>query len=274
MSQLRVADGRKPRARSIAVVALAAIVACTVAIAVASPVLAQTTPASTDSTRRDTSIVDSIRRDTVRIRDAHALQAALYAVVIAPAGLMSIIPPDSAPVSNPLGYWNDHVSLYASGGLASGRDGPILGASWTGTGSIELLRRGLIVEARLEQFQLLRQVEYRTLRAGRLWHSRARLAAGIMAGYRDVPGLRRQQGVEVAFPFIAGGSRTWMRWESSYVLSNRQSSWNYRLQWEHRPRGGPLIVGCNVELDSWELRNHGELSHGSFGMLVGTTFGR
>ena len=269
-----MADGRKPRTRSIMVLALAMFAACAPIIATGSLALAQTTPTPSDSTRRDSSIVDSIRRDTVRIRNPHALQAALYAVVIAPAGLMSIIPPDSAPVSNRLGYWNEHVSLYASGGLASGRDGPILGASWTGTGSIELLRRGVIVEARLEQFQLLRHVEYRTLRVGRLWHTRARLAGGIVAGFRDAPGLRRQQGVEIAFPFIAGGSRTWMRWESSYVLSNRQSSWNYRLQWEHRPRGGPLIVGCNVEPDSWELRNHGELSHGSFGMLVGTTFGR
>ena len=269
-----MADGRKPGARSIMVLALATFAACAAIISTGSLALAQTTPAASDSARHDSSIADSIRRDTVRIRNAHGLEAALYAVVIAPAGLMSIIPPDSAPVPHPLGYWDDHVSLYASGGLASGRDGPILGASWTGTGSIELLRRGVIVEARREQFQLLRHVEYRTIRAGRLWHSRARLAAGITAGYRDAPGLRRQQGVEVAFPFIAGGSRTWMRWESSYVLSNRQSSWNYRLQWEHRPRGGPLIIGCNVELDSWELRNHGELSHGSFGMLLGTTFGR
>lgn len=95
-----------------------------------------------------------------------------------------------------------------------------------------------------------------------------------MVGYRDAPGLRKQQGVDLAFPFFAGGSRTWMRYETSYVLSDRQSSWNYRLQWEHRPGGGPVIIGCNVELDSWEIRNHGELSHGSFAMLIGTTLGR
>lgn len=100
------------------------------------------------------------------------------------------------------------------------------------------------------------------------------MARGITAGYRDVPGLRRQQGVEIAFPCVIGGPRTWTRLESSYVLSNRQSRWNYRLQWEHRPGGGPLIVGSHIELDSWKIRNHGALSHGSFGLLIGTTIGR
>jgi hypothetical protein len=208
------------------------------------------------------------------LTNPHALQAALYAVVFAPSGLLKIAEQDTAQHGGPLGYWNDHVSFYVTGGLASGHDGPILGASWTGSGNLEVLWRSTFAEARMEQFRLLDHVEYRTVRVGRLFHPDARMAGGVTLGYRSVRNLRAHEGVEIGFPFIYGGRNTWTRFEAAYVLSEKQSSWNYRLQWERRVGRGPFIVGCNVELKSWEIRNHGQLSHGMFAIVLGTTAGR
>ena len=200
------------------------------------------------------------------------MEGAFFALAAAPAGLAAIIPKDSTRRPGTLGFWSDHASLYVTGGLASGRDGPILGASWTGSGNIEVVRRGTMLEVRVEHFKLHDHVEYRTVRVGRMFHTDARMVGGVTLGYRSVRNLRAHEGVEVGFPFVRGGENAWMRLESAYVMSTKQSSWNYRLQGERRVNGGPFIAGFNIELNSWELRNHGELSHGHVSLLIGTTY--
>ena len=237
--------------------------------------IAQSIGTPKDTVARDTARADSVRTDSVRVvKNMHGMQAALYAIALAPSGLLPLIAEDSSPHSDTLAYWRDHLSLYATEGLASGRRGPILGASWTGSGSVELLLHGAFVEARVERFKLLSHVEYRTVRVGRLWHPLPPVAGGITIGYRSVRNLRAHEGVEVAFPFIAGRNDALLRFESAYVILNRQWTWNYRLQGERRLGRTPFSVGCNVEFKSWAIRNHGELSHGSFGLVLGTVFGR
>jgi hypothetical protein len=100
------------------------------------------------------------------------------------------------------------------------------------------------------------------------------MAGGVMIGYRDVRGPRPHDGVEVAFPFVVGGSGGWVRLETAYVMSPKQSSWNYRLQWERLQGNGPVTLGIRLDLNSWELRNRGRLSHGVLGILIGTTWPR
>jgi hypothetical protein len=249
------------------------IVSCLIPAAglllVGSAASGQAAPDTTESRARDSVLTDSTRY----VQNPHQMEAVLYALAFAPAGIAALLQPDSSPPRDGgLGYWSNHVALYAAGGLASGRDGPVLGASWTGSGSIEALRHGGFLELRVEQFRLLEHVEYRTVRVGRLFHPRAGAAGGVTLGYRSVHSLRAHEGIEVGFPFVGGGRATWMRLESAYVLSTKQSSWNYRLQAERRIGRGPLIVGCNAEFKTWEIRRHGQLSHGTFAILLGSIY--
>lgn len=238
----------------------------------AGPAFAQTTGTSKDTVVRDSVRRDSGRVDSVRVhQNMHGMQAALYAIAFAPSGLLPLIGSDSLQHSDTLGYWRDHLSLYATEGLASGRRGPVLGASWTGSGSVELLLHGAFIEARLEQYKLLTHVNYRTIRVGRLWHPTPPIAGGITVGYRSARNLRAQEGMEVGFPFVAGRDNALLRFESLYVMS-RQWTWNYRLQGERRLGRSPFTVGCNAEFKSWAIRNHGELSHGTFGIVLGMIF--
>lgn len=202
------------------------------------------------------------------------MEAALYALAFVPSGLLPLVADDSSQHSDTLGFWRDHLSFYATEGLASGRRGPILGASWTGSGSVELLIHGAFIEARLEQYRLLTDVDYRTVRVGRLWHPAPPIAGGVTAGYRSVRKLRAHEGVEVGFPFIVGREDALLRFESAYVILNRQWTWNYRLQGERRLGRSPFTAGFNTEFKSWAIRNHGELSHGSFGIVFGTVLDR
>ena len=249
------------------------VLGCALTLAGGRSVDAQSTGVPKDSVQRDSVAIDSIRADSIpRVTDNYALPAAAIAIVAAPSLLLGILPKDSIRSAPALGYWNDRVSVYATEGLASGRRGPILGASWTGSGSVELFRRGLLVEGRVERFKLLQHVDYLTARAGRLWHPAPPLAGGITLGYRSVPHLRKHEGIEVGFPFIVGRRNAWLRFETSYVMSNRQSSWNYRAQGERRLGRTPFLVGCNAELKSWEIRRYSEASHGSFGIVLGIVF--
>jgi hypothetical protein len=59
--------------------------------------------------------------------------------------------------------------------------------------------------------------------------------------------------------------------ETAYVMSLKQSSWNYRLQAEQLLDQGQVFVGLSLELKSWEIRRHGELSHLTLAMSLGTT---
>lgn len=58
--------------------------------------------------------------------------------------------------------------------------------------------------------------------------------------------------------------------ESAYGMSIKQSSWNYRVQYERRLGTSPLIASLTADFRSWEIRNHGELSHSVFSVGLGT----
>ena len=236
----------------------------------ASPLSAQTPPVRRDSVQRDSASADSVRRDSTAATPNHMLQVALYALVIAPAGLPWIHPKDTVEQPDSLGFWTDHIAVHATGGLASGRDGPILGASWTGSASLEVLSGGTVFEVRSEHLQLHEHVEYRTFRIGQMARPRARYAGGVTIGVRRVRNLPRHEGLEIAFPFVGGGQNAWLRLESAYVMSIKQSSWNYRIQYERRLGTGPFVASITADFRSWEIRDHGELSHRVFSVGLGT----
>ena len=67
------------------------------ALLVSSSAFGQTPKSPKDSVAPDSATVDSIRMDSTRqVKDAYGLEAAFYALAIAPAGLAAIIPKDSA----------------------------------------------------------------------------------------------------------------------------------------------------------------------------------
>ena len=236
-----------------------------------------------DSVRRDSVARDTARRDTVvRYRNPHGMQAALYALVLAP-GLLTTLPDHFGPVDTApppprgpirLGFWRDHASLSVAAGYAAGsRNPPLAGfESWTGAMSVEALVGRTFLEARLEQFRVPESMQYRTVRVGRFARPYPSVVGGVTLGYRDVRGPRpRHRGVEVGFPFVAGRPDWWVRLESDYVMSLHQSTWSYRVQYERLIAGGPFFAGAGVEFKTWEIRRQGELSHSLASIVLGTT---
>ena len=265
------------------------VLAATLALLPGRPTCAQTPTPARDSVVRDSVVRDSVGRDSLPPRSVatdsarraagryvgpHALQGVLYAVVLAPAWMPDFFDPPPPGAPKRLGFWRDHASAFVAGDAASTPEDE----GWTGSGSVEVLRGRLYGEVRLEHFRLNVgppvSLRYRTLRLGRMGHPNPQLAAGVTLGYRDVLGPRAHDGVEVGFPLIAGGPNGWVRLETAYVMSLKQSSWNYGARWQRRLRGGPFFAGLDLELKSWEIRRHGQLSHGTLGVLLGTTYGR
>ena len=214
---------------------------------------------------------DSVRADSTRVLNQHGMLAALYAVLIAPASLLYIAETPARAEPSRLGFWKNHTSLYLAGAVAD-FDADSLGVEiGAGSASVEVLVAGFLAEARLERFQYPEPLRYTTVRVGRLSHPFPEMAGGVTLGYRHVRGPRPHDGLEIGLPFVAGGPGGWVRFETAYVISLRQSSWNYRLQWERLLGRGPFFVGANLELKAWQIRRRGELSHGVLGILFGTT---
>ena len=217
---------------------------------------------------------DSARRAAGRYVGPHALQGVLYGVVIAPAWIPAFLDPPAPNAPTRLGFWRNHASFYMSGsGVATYED-----EGWNASATMELLNGRVYAEARGEHYRLNvgppMSLRYYTLRAGKLGHPNPGIASGVTLGYRHVEGPRDHDGVELASIFVGGGPEAWVRIEAAYVMSLKQSSWNHRLQWQRRLRSGPFIVGAGLELKSWEIRDQGELSHITLGILFGTTHGR
>jgi len=195
---------------------------------------------------------------------------ALYSLVLAPAAILYFADIPERPEPSRLPCWRDHASIYVAGGRGATPDDESLD-HWAGSASFEVLRRGFIAEARVEHFRVPEYLQYRTARVGRLSHPLPVIAGGVTIGYREVRGPRAHDGLEIGFPFIAGHRAWWMRFETAYVLSTRQSSWNYRLQSEWLLGRGPFIVGFAAELQAWEIRRRGRLSPGTLAVLLGMT---
>lgn len=251
---------------------VAILVAAALALPAADAVACQAPQPARDSMPSDSVPSDSARPRSVRDKGhPHAMQAALYAALFAPAAIAYIAEERRREPSR-LGFWRDHASLYLAGGggVANAANGDCL-TRVAAAAAIEILMRGFLVEARVEHFAVPEYLRYRSLRVGRLRHPDPAMAAGITVGYRDVSGPRAHDGVEIGFPFVAGGRTRWLRMEAAYVMSFRQSSWNYRLQGERLLGDGPFFVGLGVDLKAWEIRRHGELSHATLMMSFGTT---
>jgi hypothetical protein len=245
-------------------------VALVLALGGAAPLVAsRASPAQLPPAQPDSAASDSARVHTAVGHGAHEGQLALYALVIAPAGLVTFAG-DSADVTDSLPLSRDHFSFSLGAGLASGSDGPMLGASGSGSLHLELFRSGTVLALRAERYMLAnRQVDYLTIRMGHALRPRPRAIGGVTVGFRFVPRLRRHQGVEIAFPFIAGGRRSHVRLESAWVISLEQVSWSYQVRYDRRIGTGPWTIGLNADLEDREIRNHGRLSHYSVGVVLG-----
>lgn len=204
----------------------------------------------------------------------HAMMAALYRVVIAPGGLLCLAMPDSQPDDGRrLAFARDHLRLYVSGGpISAGTDTDDVYSTWASLAAAELLVNTFLLEARIERFLMPDELTYASIRVGRLSRRFRTITGGATIGYRDVRGARPHDGIEIAFPFVTGGPGGWVRLETAYVFSNTQSSWNYRIQWDRLQGNGPVFLGLRLDLNSREMSRKGRLSHGVFGVVLGTTW--
>lgn len=232
---------------------------------------------NTNSMRALQALTDSVPRDSTRwkaggYRGPHGMGVALYGAVFAPPWITSLLPATPADTPSRLGFWRNHLSIGLTVGPGGTQQGHWPEVTDAGSVNAEMLYRGVLVEMRAEHFRVPEYLLYRTIRVGRLTHPAPMIAAGFTVGYREVRGPRPHDGFELALPLIAGGRTSWWRLETSYVASEKQSSWNYRLQWERLVGRGPFFMGANMELKSWEIRNRGELSHGALGVLFGTAY--
>ena len=200
--------------------------------------------------------------------------AALYMFVVAPSGLLCFAAPDSAPYGERrLAFARDHLSVYVSGGaISASTDTDDVYSTWATLGAVELLVNQFLLEVRAERFLMPEELTYAGVRVGRMSRRYRTISGGATIGYRAVRGSRPHDGIEIAFPFVTGGPGGWVRFETAYVMSNKQSSWNYRVQWDRLQGNGPVFLGLRLDLNSWELRRRGRLSHGVFGVVLGTTW--
>ena len=222
---------------------------------------AQMPPATPDSTSVDTSLV----------KNPHMMQAALYALVLAPATLAAIMPDSAVADSLPLAA--DHVTYSAGGGLATGTSGPMGDPNNSLTVQLEMYRSGRLFGLRAERWlhSDRSDVHAVTFRIGDALRPRARAIGGVTLGFRWVPEVRKHQGFELAFPLILGGMRSRWRLETAYLFSLDQMAYSYRVRYERRLGDGPLTLGFNADFEDWALRKHGRLSHQMVGVILGTT---
>lgn len=176
---------------------------------------------------------------------------ALFLMPIAPAAVVLLIDkPAPEYAFPPLGFWSRPLAATIMGGVALAYSDD---ETWAYSASVEMLIRGIYVEARNEHFRLPEHYEYRTIRAGYFLHPVPEAAGGITIGYRDARGIAGHSGLEVGFPFITGAEHWWLRYEAAYVMS-RTPSWNYRFHAEKLLGDGPFYVGLNVEGKTLPLR--------------------
>ena len=52
------------------------------------------------------------------------------------------------------------------------------------------------------------------------------------------------------------------------MISLQQASASYQARYERRIGTWPWMIGLNLDLEDWEVRKHGRLSHHSVGVVL------
>lgn len=252
------------------------------ALLLAGAVASAQTPPAPDSARRDSTAADTTlprwRRSTHTGRPCAyqgvdmPLQLVAVELAIAPPLLLStpsliMCRPDEK-FGPTVGFARSHVAVYGVAAENAVYDSS--GAVYSG--SVEALWRGAFAEVRTQHIVFPHSYSYRIVHGGYLAHPWPGLMGGLTVGYRSVPALPRHEGVEVAFPLIAGNERAWARLETSYVAGRHMTSWNGRLQGEWVLRGGPLIAGFNIEAITLPLSRTSRPAAVPIGILLGARF--
>ena len=235
---------------------------------VAAPLLAQEVGTTCVAVPRKTAA-----RDTAPVGPdspiLYGLALAVTAALAAPSAY-ALLPLDSTrdtvpPSSRP------RLSAWASVGTAFSHN-PDVG--FTHSENARLAVGNFRADLGVASFHLVPQrIEYLTGRIGWLGRQGCHAAGGVMIGYRGMRGppiLGRQQGVEIGLPLVISTRRVRWRLESYYVVSRRETDWNFRLEADRLQRDRmPLFTGLKLELMSLPIGKAGGVRWGTFGAVIG-----
>jgi hypothetical protein len=199
--------------------------------------------------RCDEAWSDSVSHDMSRKYGPHGpLMAFFAAFYLAPSALLLM--PTCFDDEHELGFWRDHVSVNATGGL--------MVSDWHGAAAhsagLEVLALGAYAEVRLDRYHRSDRVETWDARAGYLIHPYRSVAGGVTVGWReapDVPDGWSGGGVLIGFPIVvaACGERRpcWVQWEPIYMISDRGLGFTPRLRLAVPIPRTPLLGRLDLE---------------------------
>lgn len=240
---------------------LLSCIAPMVAAALAGPAAAQE-PAKPDGCDEVRS--DSVAREMSRKYGPHGpLMAFFGAFFLAPSGLLLM--PVCFDDERQLGFWRDHVSGYAGGG--------IMASDWHGavaqSAGLEVLALGAYAEVRLDRYHRDDRVEMWDARVGYLLHPHRSVAGGVTVGWReapDVPDGWSGGGVLIGFPILlaACGERRpcWVQWEPTYLISGKGLGFTPHFRLEVPVPRTPLLGRLDVEAKGMRKKDPLSLSLG------------
>jgi hypothetical protein len=159
-----------------------------------------------------------------------AIAGTLAALALAPPALfLAPLSPDTSQAIP------DYVTVYFFNGV-SGRhtDSTV----WSHNENVEILRRRLLISARVESFEYAAPVRFVTIRGGYMVGRKGPLGAAVVLGYRHASGRGTRDGAELSLPFMMENDRAALRFEPSYIVSSAGFTFNYRCQveaylWRH-----------------------------------------
>jgi hypothetical protein len=261
--------------------AIIAIVLAT-SLALGDSALAQQPETPADSVQRDSVAQDSTPPDP-RPPSHHSL----WMYLLIPVGVAAMVVMGAAPASYafleapaerpPLAILEEHRAAYVSlGGLF------YEGETMAHSANFEMIRKGVLVELKVEDFYRPYHFQYLTARAGYLFHPNVGAAGGVTVGYRHAHRDPTQAGLEIGLPLYIGVRQPTgtMRLEPTYVVSGHGVLWSYRVQADFPLPGTPYIAGFSGVGKSYPLTGgHPRHDHprkslyvGAFTLLFGARF--
>jgi len=202
---------------------------------------------------------DSTSSDSAGVHGpGHAPLALVLGVfVVAPSALL-LMPGACFGDDQPLGFWRDHVSGFATaGGMVSGSR-----VAFAHSAGVEVFALGGYGEVRLDRFHTSGGVSMFDVRAGYLIHPSPGTAGGVTVGWRnapDVPDGCSGSGLLIGFPIImaACGERRpcWVQWEPAYLVSGHGLGFTPRLRMEVPLAHTPLLARVDMEAKVMKKRD-------------------
>ena len=216
------------------------------AAALAGPARAQE-PARPD--RCDAVRGDSVAREPSRRYEPHgSLLAFMATFYLAPSALL--LTPTCFDDEQALGFWRDHVSVNATGGVMAS-DWHVAAMQSVG---LEVLALGAYAEIRGDRYHRSDRVDVWEGRVGYLIHPYRSVAGGVTVGWREVPDRPdgwSGGGVLVGFPIMiaaCGEHRPcWVQWEPTYMISDHGLGFTPRFRLAVPIPRTPLLGRLDLE---------------------------